>query len=303
MTTTTKPEDLTTIGEPAASDDAPKNLFTQAQMANTATQKFDLKGAAGEMAAPEEYKPDDKSLVASQLTSILKQDSPYIQLARTRAAQESNARGLLNSSMAAGAGEAAAIDRALPIAQSDAGTFAEAGKYNAEAKNLFSRDANNFMREGALGKLNATNDMERLGVDMAFKRDERIADFNQTLEKLGFESKLRLSNVPIEFSLNIARTTQDSVNQILQDPDLSPEAKQAAITNLVNYSNQSMAWAEQFFGVNSITRLNSGFDENGFAAAPAAPAGATPPLPVPEGTQSAPPPVDDQSAYDKYLRP
>jgi hypothetical protein len=50
-------------------------------------------------------------------------DSPYIDRARLSAMEYANSRGLLNSSMAAGAGEAAAIDAALPIAQSDASAY------------------------------------------------------------------------------------------------------------------------------------------------------------------------------------
>jgi hypothetical protein len=61
--------------------------------------------------------------VAGQLESLLGADSPYIDRARLSAMEYANSRGLLNSSMAAGAGEAAAIDAALPIAQSDASAY------------------------------------------------------------------------------------------------------------------------------------------------------------------------------------
>jgi hypothetical protein len=63
-----------------------------------------------------------KETVAGQLDSILKQDSPLMESARARAKQEANSRGLLNSTMAATAGEKAMIDSAMPIAQADAGT-------------------------------------------------------------------------------------------------------------------------------------------------------------------------------------
>ena len=58
--------------------------------------------------------------VSGRLQGLLADDSSYIQQARTRALQEANRRGLANSSIAVGAGEAAAIDAALPIALSDA---------------------------------------------------------------------------------------------------------------------------------------------------------------------------------------
>ena len=62
--------------------------------------------------------------VSGRLKGLLSEDSPYIDRARTSARQAANRRGLMNSSIAAGAGEAAAIDAALPIAQADAGIAA-----------------------------------------------------------------------------------------------------------------------------------------------------------------------------------
>lgn len=58
--------------------------------------------------------------VQGQLSGLMEKDSPFLQQARTRAAQTANSRGLLNSTMAASAGEAAAYDAALPVAAKDA---------------------------------------------------------------------------------------------------------------------------------------------------------------------------------------
>jgi hypothetical protein len=52
--------------------------------------------------------------------------------------------------MAAGAGEAAAIDASLPIAQADAAAWLRSQSENTQAKNTFSRDSNTFRRQGAL---------------------------------------------------------------------------------------------------------------------------------------------------------
>ncbi|HEX4917146.1 MAG TPA: hypothetical protein VFV43_04545, partial [Limnobacter sp.] len=62
-----------------------------------------------------------EATTAGQLESLLAGGSPYIAQARTRAAQQANARGLINSTMGVQAGESAAINAAMPIAQSDAG--------------------------------------------------------------------------------------------------------------------------------------------------------------------------------------
>lgn len=73
------------------------------------------------------WSPEDDS-VASGVSKLTSQSSPLMQQATTQANQISNRRGLLNSSMATGAGVQAGLNAAIPIATQDAST--------AAAKNL-----------------------------------------------------------------------------------------------------------------------------------------------------------------------
>ncbi|MBE9565109.1 MAG: hypothetical protein IMF17_07665 [Proteobacteria bacterium] len=73
---------------------------------------------------------DPNSLVENRLTGLLKSDSEYMQSAETGAKQTANKSGLLNTSIAAGAGRKAAIDASLPIAQQDASTYGEMTQAN-----------------------------------------------------------------------------------------------------------------------------------------------------------------------------
>lgn len=75
--------------------------------------------------------------VAGQLEGLLDDDSLYRKNAETAALQTANARGLLNSSIAASAGTKAAIDSALPIASQDASTYYNQNIFNLSAKNQF----------------------------------------------------------------------------------------------------------------------------------------------------------------------
>lgn len=70
-----------------------------------------------------------------QVESILSKDSPLMERARTLAKQGMAQRGLVNSSMAQGAGVAAMIDRATPIALQDANAFNQADSDNQNALN------------------------------------------------------------------------------------------------------------------------------------------------------------------------
>lgn len=75
----------------------------------------------------EKYKPAEEETVAGQMGGLLSSGSSYLEAAKTRGEQFANRRGLLNTSMAAGATEAEAIKAALPIAQQDAGYMQSRG--------------------------------------------------------------------------------------------------------------------------------------------------------------------------------
>ncbi|MCP4471570.1 MAG: hypothetical protein GY815_12965 [Gammaproteobacteria bacterium] len=107
----------------------------------------------------------ENATVQGRLSGLLSQDSDYIERARTNAKTTANRRGMLNTSMAAGAAEGAAIDRALPIAQQDAAAFLE-----MEFRNLgYSNDAARYLAEQSV---------ERENLQAGLEQDTR--QFNQT---------------------------------------------------------------------------------------------------------------------------
>lgn len=82
--------------------------------------------------------------VQGQLNSMLKSDSPLMKHAETFGKQQANKRGLLNSSMAAGAAQNAMIQNAMPAAQQDAGALQDLNKLQASsAANAWGVMANN----------------------------------------------------------------------------------------------------------------------------------------------------------------
>ena len=110
----------------------PVGSQTGIAQASTDTQTYEAATAADPNAAQVTEVADvtrtvqPEETVAYQLDQILQSNNPIIQRARTAGLQFANQRGLLNSSIAAQASQQAAIDAALPIAQQDARTFAEA---------------------------------------------------------------------------------------------------------------------------------------------------------------------------------
>lgn len=88
-------------------------------------------------AQPATREVNTQDLVQTQLNTILASDSPYIVAARQKGREFAAKRGLLNSSIAAGASQTAAIQAALPIARQDASTYFSQGINNQNAKNTF----------------------------------------------------------------------------------------------------------------------------------------------------------------------
>lgn len=114
---------------------------------------FKKKPQAPTLAPPSTYQPVTQQVtpqqtVAQQMNDLLSSNSDYMKRAQALAMENANKRGLLNSTMAAQAGTAAAIDAALPIATQDASTYSKqalvnqqyantAAQFNADAANKF----------------------------------------------------------------------------------------------------------------------------------------------------------------------
>lgn len=87
--------------------------------------------------------------VAGQLDALLQSGSPLMQRAANFADVQSQRKGLLGSSMAAGAAQGAMMDRALPIAQQDASTYAGFSKaqQDFDMTNSINQTAHQYQQE------------------------------------------------------------------------------------------------------------------------------------------------------------
>lgn len=121
--------------------------------------------------------------VAGQMEGLLSKDNDYMKRAETRANHQMNSRGLLNSSMAVGASQAAAIDAALPIAQQDASTYFQQG-----------RDNQNYTNQAAQWNAGTKTQVSLANADSAnrFKLADQGYQHNRGLQEqqFGFQTKL-----------------------------------------------------------------------------------------------------------------
>ena len=236
--------------------------------------------------------------VADQLDRILAADSPLLQRARMRSAQQMNDRGLMNSTMAMQAGEAAAIDAALPIAQQDANTYRQtsaenqaivnqAGQFNAAQ----GTDAARFVAAGDLQM-----QTQRLASQLDTASRERVMAIEQNYRHLTNNSAA---------ANQLVQTMNGQIGSILADPQMTPENKQTMIQRLIENTNFALRMMGNINGINFGNLLNFGGGASP-APAPVAPT-PSPGSPftgtIPNITPPAPPPSGGWARLAQPLLP
>jgi hypothetical protein len=142
----------------------------------------------------------DTDTVFGQLNKVLASDSPLLQQARAKAAAYANARGILNSSMAAQSGEEAAISQALPIAQQDAQTYFTQGRANQDTENVFKGKTADFENQQGLTDFQqqAQRAAQAEGSNQRLKEGEQGFQNNKVLQNAELENRTKVANIDAE---------------------------------------------------------------------------------------------------------
>jgi hypothetical protein len=137
-----------------------------------------------------------KETVQSQAAGIIAANSPLMQQAQANALQQMNKRGLVNSSMAIGAGQAAVMDKVLPIAAADAAAYGAANRFNAEQSNI-----------AGAGNQVATNEQKKFGAtasNVAAAANQaainRAAEVNAAAKNVTEQGNIAATNRAAEFT-------------------------------------------------------------------------------------------------------
>jgi hypothetical protein len=193
---------------------------------------------------------------AGQVDSILSKDSPLMQRARTLATQQMAQRGLVNSSMAQGAGVAAMIDRATPLAQQDAQTYSQRALANMEATN-----------QAGLFNTGQTNQMFQFGKDIESRFGlQGEAQKFQTGERLGAQEFAAGQNqIQLAFNEKMA-LLQESGMDFRQARDIASreaivQLEQAGVTNRFD---QELALKSDMFNIEQINAERRQIIQNDF---------------------------------------
>ena len=201
--------------------------------------------------AAAQFEPADAS-VATQLGKVLASDSPLLTQARTRAAQVANRRGLLNSSLAVQAGEAAAFDVALPIASQEAAQVQQRnlqGRQIASTEGLAGRELGSRaeLQAAELGsrtELQAAELASREAVSQAgLAAQERIAASNIA----SFDRDRATSAVAL-----IDNSYQTAFSTIAGNENIPAATREQYLTHLAAIRDTNFELIEQLYNIDLV---------------------------------------------------
>jgi len=147
---------------------------------------------------------------AGIMERLLSANSPYIQQARTRALNSMSDRGLLNSSLAAGAGEEAAIGQAFNVGSFDAGLYGDQRLENMRALNTMENaNADRFLDAGKTNA-NAFNTLARDSYLSKLGAAGKAFDTSLDITKAKVETELGRGTKAFEFELGNLNAARDN---------------------------------------------------------------------------------------------
>lgn len=158
-----------------------------------------------------------EATVRHQMGQLLSQGSPYLTAAREGAKRQAASRGLLNTTMAAGAGEQAAIQSALPIAQQDAALYGQYGLQNAQAATQL------LLQQISTGAQLTIADLDAATRILGIQMDN---DHQVMLTQMVEDNKRALQS---DASISTAfSNTMNSIAGVYQNPEMYEVEKRAA---------------------------------------------------------------------------
>lgn len=134
--------------------------------------------------ANKQYDPRSESLVQNQITGLLDPNSALMRRVVSQTQEQAASRGLQSSSIAAGVGMGAMIDRALPIAQQDAQTYGNAQQLGWQQN--FQAEQNN---------LNRQHDASMFDKNATFQAQMQDLQYRQQLGTLDYQGQQQLQQM------------------------------------------------------------------------------------------------------------
>ena len=168
--------------------------------------------------------------IEGRLPGLLASNSPVLQQAQNRTAQQYNARGLLSSRSANQAGQEAVIAKAIEIASPDAATYTKTGMANQSENNQFARAA----------QQQAYTEKNQIATSLADIRKQNVSDA-AALERQKMERSAIDAAAAIERSNVDAYNTSNEYHAGIRSIDANYNNDVNGINNLDINANEKTA--------------------------------------------------------------
>ena len=176
--------------------------------------------------------------VVSHLNKITSQDSPLMQAARTEGLKVANSRGLLNSSMAAGATQDAMLRYAVPLASQDA---SQANAQNRDARafeyGMFGMDRDLAFRRGV---------QER---EIEYQTGERALDRSLQERLASWNLDANERNAAAQMLYNMETLYQNAFNAVMSNTNLDASTRTTQLASARNLRDKQIDFVQQMFDI------------------------------------------------------
>lgn len=210
----------------------------------------------------------DEQTVQGQLTDLYDRDSPFFEQARQRAIRQHLGSGGQNSAMAGAFGELAAMDTAFKVGFADAQTYARSAEFNAGMANQFSLAEQRFIHNAMLSDQafdqasalqtqrveaqleSIVLDYKGRGMLMDKELDQYFLkakqDYAYQLGIIGAQTNATLKVNAMQAISNFYIAGFQSVMEMANNPNFTPEQSQAAMRNGMAWFNAQAAMFKDF---------------------------------------------------------
>lgn len=176
--------------------------------------------------------------VQGRVKDIASQDSALNQMARTEAAKVMNSRGMLNSSMYAGAAQDAVLRQAVPIASqesSQAFSASESALQRASSEGMQTKDI--------------ANQQAMQTKDIGFRTGEGALDRASSEKLASWNLKSSDRNAAAQFLTNMETMYQSAYQSVMSNPNLDKTQRTAQLTAAKTMRDKQLNFVEQMYGI------------------------------------------------------
>ena len=256
------------VGWDAQTVDALFGKYGYGKTPGTLSPGQPLPSGASQLGNPTTWDVDKDQTVEGRIAGIVgDRNNPLQVIARNNAMDQANARGLVNSAMAASAGEKAAFDSALPIAQADAATYAKAASYNADMRNQFAKsnvDSDNQFRLQDK-QIGAEKDIALINRETQRQMATLNADLQKDADKIATDNKVLLETN--QQASGIMNQAVSAVSEIQNNANMDGATKTQAIASIWRDVQTQLRVIGGVAGLDLVKDLNfanyPGFDAAG----------------------------------------